>query len=79
MPGENVVATEFRYEPPNANDTTAQEFLSNFLQSGDTLPLTIKGDAASTPFSSLQPALSGISLATSVPGTKNVYSMFNNN
>ncbi|KDQ57731.1 hypothetical protein JAAARDRAFT_69819 [Jaapia argillacea MUCL 33604] len=68
VPGDNVVPTEFHYEPANANDTVAQGFLSSFLQTSDNLPLTIKGDSSSTPFASLQPALSGLSLTTSLNG-----------
>ncbi|KAH8979124.1 hypothetical protein EDB92DRAFT_1821158 [Lactarius akahatsu] len=68
FPGENTVATEFHYEPDNANDTTAQSFLSQFLQSGDALPLFIKGDQSSSPYSSLVPALEGVSLTTSLAG-----------
>ncbi|KAF5351977.1 hypothetical protein D9756_007389 [Leucocoprinus leucothites] len=67
-PGENTYATEFHYEPDNANDTTAQGFLTQFIQSGDTLDLTIKGDAQSTPFESLQAAMSGLTLSTQIPG-----------
>ncbi|KAI9442265.1 hypothetical protein H4582DRAFT_1809416 [Lactarius indigo] len=68
FPGENTVATEFHYEPDNTNDTTAQSFLSEFLQSSDVLPLFIKGDQSSSPYSSLVPALEGVSLATSLAG-----------
>ncbi|KAH8992759.1 hypothetical protein EDB86DRAFT_3078965 [Lactarius hatsudake] len=68
FPGENTVATEFHYEPDNANDTTAQSFLSQFLQSGDALPLSIKGDQSSSPYSSLVPALEGVSLTSSLAG-----------
>lgn len=72
------------YFPANANDTTAevcqntmlslalltfeQSFLTDFLQTGDDLPLTIKGDSGSSPFASLQPALEGVSISTSVKG-----------
>ncbi|KAH7926942.1 hypothetical protein BV22DRAFT_1007914 [Leucogyrophana mollusca] len=68
VPGENVMPAEFQYEPENANDTVAQGFLTSFVQGSDELPLTIKGDAASSPFASLQPALEGVTLATSVKG-----------
>lgn len=60
---------EFHYEPADANDTVAQSFLTDFVQTGDNLPLDVKGDAASSPFASLQPALEGISLSSSVTGT----------
>ncbi|TFY74322.1 hypothetical protein EWM64_g9690, partial [Hericium alpestre] len=68
LPGENTIAAEFHYEPENANDTTAQSFLSKFLQSGDSLSLNIKGDSGSSPFASLQPALEGVHLSTSLQG-----------
>ncbi|OBZ73242.1 hypothetical protein A0H81_06855 [Grifola frondosa] len=68
VPGENVVATEFHYAPNDANDTTAQSFLTDFLQTGDTLPLQIKGDVSSSPFGSLQSALEGVELTTSLQG-----------
>ncbi|TDL25981.1 hypothetical protein BD410DRAFT_895443 [Rickenella mellea] len=68
IPGQNTIQSEFHYAPPNANDTVAQSFLTKFLTSGDNIPLTIKGDAASTPFQSLQPAFEGLSLAATLPG-----------
>lgn len=68
VPGENVVATEFHYEPDNANDTTAQGFLTQFIQTGNNLDLTIDGDGQSSPFASLQPALDGVTLETSITG-----------
>jgi hypothetical protein len=67
-PGENVLATEFRYEPDDANDTTAQMFLTRFIQSGDNLDLSVEGDKESTPFGSLQVALDGVTLETSITG-----------
>ncbi|KAL4074292.1 hypothetical protein J3A83DRAFT_4234939 [Scleroderma citrinum] len=68
VPGVNSMKGEFRYEPADMNDTAAQAFLTDFVQSGDTIPLIAKGDAASSPFASLQPALEGVSLSTSVTG-----------
>ncbi|KAH9850917.1 hypothetical protein C2E23DRAFT_886961 [Lenzites betulinus] len=68
VPGTNAVATEFRYAPADANDTTAQSFLTEFLQTADTIPLTIKGDSDSSPFGSLQPGLEGVTLSASVKG-----------
>jgi hypothetical protein len=68
VPGENSISAEFHYEPDNANDTTAQSFLSEFIQTGDSLPLTIKGDSSSSPYPSLVPALEGISLTSSLTG-----------
>ncbi|KAI9459105.1 hypothetical protein F5148DRAFT_1001220 [Russula earlei] len=68
VPGENMVSSEFHYEPDDANDPIAQTFLSNFIQTGDTLPLSIKGDSSSTPYPSLVPAIEGISLFTGLTG-----------
>ncbi|KAF9245017.1 hypothetical protein BU15DRAFT_85819 [Melanogaster broomeanus] len=68
IPGEDSLSAEFQYAPANANDTVAQEFLTSFVQSGDVLPLTVKGDSASSPFASLQPALEGVTLQSSVTG-----------
>jgi hypothetical protein len=62
MPGE------FHYEPADVNDTVAESFLTSFVQSGDVLPLTVQGDSASSPFTSLNPALEGVTLQTSVTG-----------
>lgn len=68
VPGENSIDTEFHYMPDDANDTTAQGFITDFLQSSDNLPLTIKGDDDSSPYGSLVPALEGISLSSSLTG-----------
>lgn len=54
--------------PSNPNDTTAQEFLTEFLTSTDNIPLTIQGDSGGSPFGSLQPALEGVKLETSLTG-----------
>ncbi|KZT27986.1 hypothetical protein NEOLEDRAFT_1129882 [Neolentinus lepideus HHB14362 ss-1] len=67
VPGETVVTTEFRYAPNDANDTIAQSFLTEFLQTNSNLPLTIRGDSGSVPFASLQPALEGLEISTSLP------------
>ncbi|KAF8840051.1 hypothetical protein BDN67DRAFT_1054007 [Paxillus ammoniavirescens] len=68
LPGENSMAGEFHYEPADANDTVAQSFLTSFVQGDSVLPLTVKGDSASSPFASLEPALEGVTLQTSVTG-----------
>ncbi|KAH9835153.1 uncharacterized protein C8Q71DRAFT_764402 [Rhodofomes roseus] len=67
-PGENAIASEFHYEPQDANDTTAQAFLESFLTTGDSLALSIKGDSDSTSFGSLVTALEGVSLSSSITG-----------
>ncbi|KAG2368054.1 hypothetical protein BDR07DRAFT_1391769 [Suillus spraguei] len=68
VPGEDMMPGEFHYEPANPNDTIAEAFLTSFLQTGNSLSITIQGDSASTPFASLQPALEGLTLTTSVTG-----------
>jgi len=69
VPGENAIPAEFHYEPDNANDTVAQSFLSEFIQTGDTLPLFVNGDESSSPFPSLVQALEGVSFSTRLNGT----------
>ncbi|KAI0821788.1 hypothetical protein BC628DRAFT_1341231 [Trametes gibbosa] len=68
VPGENTIATEFHYAPADANDTTAQAFLTEFLQTDDAITLTIQGDSDSSPFGSLQPGLEGVELSASLKG-----------
>lgn len=68
VPGENTIAGEFQYEPADANDTVAESFLTSFVQSRNVLPLIVQGDSASSPFTSLNPALEGVKLQTSVTG-----------
>ncbi|KAJ3724969.1 hypothetical protein DFJ43DRAFT_1197841 [Lentinula guzmanii] len=68
VPGTNAVPSEFHYEPSNSNDSVAQSFIADFLTSTNSLPLSIKGDSASTPIDSLKEALSGLSLDTSLSG-----------
>ncbi|KIK27917.1 hypothetical protein PISMIDRAFT_91829, partial [Pisolithus microcarpus 441] len=48
------------------NDTVSQSFSTSFIRSGGILPPSVKGDVASAPFTSLQPALEGVTLSTSV-------------
>jgi len=67
-PGENPSATEFHYQPDNANDTTAQAFLAEFIQTGNQLGLTIHGDQNSSPIPSLDPGLAQLQLTTSLTG-----------
>ena len=68
VPGENSFATVFEYMPEDANDTTAQAFLTEYISTGDTIDLTIQGDADSTPYASLQEALEGVKISTSLTG-----------
>ncbi|KAH8119480.1 hypothetical protein DFH11DRAFT_1722990 [Phellopilus nigrolimitatus] len=67
-PGENTFPAEFHYEPENANDTVAQSFITDFLTTNNELDLAIQGDSASTPFASLQQALEGVKISSSVTG-----------
>lgn len=73
VPGENTIATEFHYAPADANDTVAQSFLTEFLQTDDSIPLTIQGDSDSSPFASLQPGLEGVELMTSLKGASQCF------
>lgn len=68
VPGEISVATEFHYEPDDANDTIAQSFLANFIQTGDLLDLAIDGDGQGSPFDSLRPAFDEVTLQTGLHG-----------
>ena len=69
VPGQNVLASEFHYEPDNANDTVAQNFITEFLTTGNDIGLAIHGDGRSSPFVSLKTALSSLSLTTSLKGS----------
>ena len=60
--------TIFEYMPNDANDTTAQAFITEFVTTGDAIDLTIQGDSSSTPYESLGPALEGIKITSSIPG-----------
>ncbi|KDQ27871.1 hypothetical protein PLEOSDRAFT_1112748 [Pleurotus ostreatus PC15] len=71
VPGDNDIPAEFHYQPDDANNTVAQGFLTQFIQTDNRLPLVIQGDSASTPFASLQPALSGLRLSSQLAGTNN--------
>jgi hypothetical protein len=51
-------------------DLGSQSFLTEFLQTGDTLPLSIHGDQGSSPFPSLSSGLANLVLATSLTGKK---------
>lgn len=73
VPGENTIAAEFHYAPADANDTVAQSFLTEFLQSEDDIPLIIQGDSDSSPFASLQPGLEGVELTSSIKGTSSSF------
>jgi len=67
-PGDNSFATEFHYRPNNANDTTAQSFLTQFIQTGNKLDLLIHGDRDSSPFPSLTTGLANLELTTNLNG-----------
>ena len=60
--------TVFEYMPNDANDTTAQAFVTEFITTGDTIDLTIQGDGESSPYDSLDQALEGVKISTSLTG-----------
>ncbi|KAF9047294.1 hypothetical protein BJ165DRAFT_1464966 [Panaeolus papilionaceus] len=68
VPGANTIDTEFHYQPADANDTTAQLFLQQFIQTGNQLDLTIQGDSNSSPFVSLSGGLAQLTLSTQLQG-----------
>ena len=67
-PGDNTFDTVFHYAPSDANDTTAQAFVTELLTTADDIPLTIKGDGESSPFASLVPALENELLTGTLKG-----------
>ncbi|KIL68938.1 hypothetical protein M378DRAFT_21838 [Amanita muscaria Koide BX008] len=67
-PGVNALSAEFHYQPGNSNDTIAQSFLARFIQTQDMIPITLDGDYQSSPYASLQPAIAGLHIPTSVQG-----------
>ena len=73
VPGENTISAEFHYQPDDANDTIAQGFLHEFIQTGNSLILSIKGDPSSSPYPSLVPALEGVSLSSGLTGESKFY------
>ncbi|KAL5507074.1 hypothetical protein ACEPAH_6530 [Sanghuangporus vaninii] len=68
VPGSSDIATEFHYQPDDANDTTAQSFVTRFITTDDQLDLTIQGDGDSSPYESLDQALERVRLSTSLTG-----------
>ena len=60
--------TQFHYKLNNANDTTTQSFLAGLPATGDALDLTITGDSSSSSFASLEEALEGVEIDTSLTG-----------
>jgi len=73
VPEENTISAGFHYQPDNANDSTSQSFLREFIQTGNSLLLSIKGDTSSSPYPSLVPALEGVSLSSSLTGESNFH------
>ncbi|KAK0559809.1 hypothetical protein OC844_004162, partial [Tilletia horrida] len=78
-PGSNTVKTQFLYAPAGSNDTDAQELIRDYIQpvkGTDSDPITanvsIRGvpnaSPALTPYDSLEPAIEGLSLSTSITG-----------
>jgi hypothetical protein len=68
-PGANSYTAEFQLTPSadTAQQTVIGQILSGYLMGG-TFPLTVQGTTASTPIASLQEALAGVKLATSITG-----------
>lgn len=67
-PGTNTLPTEFQYQPSDPSNAVAQDLLSQYLETKGQIPLTIQGDAESSPYDGLDQAFSGIQLETSFPG-----------
>lgn len=79
IPGENVAQAYFYYSPANANDSTAQELFTLYIQpsisdgtSPQSAPLTIDGTRAPltnlTLYDSLRPAIAGATATTVLNG-----------
>lgn len=65
VPGTNTVPTVFHYAPSDANSTSAQAFLTQFLTTTPPIPLRISD--GSSPYASLTPALQNLQLSASLP------------
>jgi hypothetical protein len=68
-PGANTYPAEFQLTP--TADTNQQAIIGKILSGylmGGTFPLTVQGTTASSPIASLQEALAGVNLATSITG-----------
>ena len=65
-PGENLVATQVRYQPQGAARATGQRLLERFIQ-GTPSDTIISGGSKTTPIASLSAALASIRLATTIP------------
>lgn len=68
-PGANSYSAEFQLTPSadTAQQAVIGKILSGYLMGG-TFPLTVQGTTASSPIASLQEALAGVKLATSITG-----------
>ncbi|KAL8278093.1 hypothetical protein RQP46_009553 [Phenoliferia psychrophenolica] len=64
----NTIPSEFHYMPADAGDAVAQSLLTAYLETKGNIPLVVSGDLKSSPYVSLQPALSHISLQSGFPG-----------
>ncbi|GAA6027071.1 hypothetical protein JCM8097_006088 [Rhodosporidiobolus ruineniae] len=67
-PGALSLASEFHYMPADPNNAVAEDILAQYLETSGQIPITIVGDASSSPYGSLDEAFSGISLSSSFPG-----------
>lgn len=61
VPGSAIYATQVHYSPQGSAVTQGQQLLANYIQGVDS-ETTIQGSSSSSPFQSLQPALSLITL-----------------
>lgn len=66
--GSNTFKAEFHYQPADPNSQVAQQLLTQYLSTTGPVALTVQGDQSSSPYGSLQQALSEITLPTSFPG-----------
>mgnify|MGYP007026579347 CR=1 FL=1 len=54
--------------PADPNNAVAEDLLTQYLSTKGQIPLTIQGDAESSPYGALDQAFSGLKLETSFPG-----------
>ncbi|KAI5474806.1 pre-rrna processing protein [Pseudohyphozyma bogoriensis] len=66
--GNVSIPAEFHYQPADPSNSIAQSLLATYLETTGQIALTVDGDTSSSPYGSLQEALSGIKLSTSFPG-----------
>ncbi|KAH8929904.1 hypothetical protein BT69DRAFT_11228 [Atractiella rhizophila] len=67
-PGKNTLAAELHYAPDDPSDPNGLELLNTFIQTTNTIPISITGSSSSSPFSSLSSALQPLSMDSSFAG-----------